>query len=459
MACRILIVDDDEIARDGVREALQGNTYVVETAGNVAQAKERLETFAPDIVITDLRMPNKEEGMDLLAYIKKDPRFDIAVIMMTAYGDIGTAVHAMQLGATDYFGKPYTKNEITARVDKAVKDLEQARANAGLRKQIAAEHEIVGSSSAINRLKERIKPVAPTNASVLITGPNGCGKDLVAWAIQQGSLRVGKPFVLVNCAGMADSLIEAELFGAEKGAYTGADVKKIGCFQQADKGTIFLDEIGDMSEKAQTKVLRLIEKGEISPVGGEGKIMQVDVRVIAATNKDLPAMIKDGRFRMDLYHRLTTVVIEVPSLAQRREDIPELVTHFLRKMGKNATAKQMFTPHALEYLQSWSWPGNVRELRNVIERALIFNDGSVIDRDKIEILNGPTSSRTVPVLDTSRPLREARAAWERAYIAQVLAEVKSVTKAAERLGLQRGSLHEKMNELRITRKPEATEEF
>jgi len=449
MEYRVLIVDDEENSREGVREALNGKSYVVETADCVGQAKEQLESFAPDIVVTDLRMPNGTEGMDLLSHIKNSADFDTAVIMMTAFADIKSVVDAMKLGATDFIAKPFSVSEIKARVDKAVKDLEMTRTNASLRKQIASEYELVGSSPAMTHLKERIARVARTDARVLITGPNGCGKELVAWAIQQGSDRVNKPFVLVNCAGITDSLIEAELFGAEKGSYTGADEKKIGRFRQADKGTIFLDEIGDMSAAAQAKVLRLIENGEVTPVGG--KTLYVDVRVIAATNKNLPEMIKNGCFREDLYHRLATVVVEVPPLAQHKDDIPELVTHFLGKMRRKGTAQQVFTPSALAHLQSWNWPGNVREIRNVIERSLIFSDGKVIDRDNIEILTTPITNRITPVLDTSRPLAESRAEWEQLYITQVLIETKSVTEAAEKLGMRRESLHEKMNKLGIER--------
>jgi DNA-binding NtrC family response regulator len=451
MAYRILVVDDEKNTRLGVQEVLEGKGYEVRTADGAQNAIELLDAFVPDIVVTDLRMPNAKEGLDLLSQIKKGPRPETAVIMMSAYGDIDTAVLAMQHGALDFFAKPFSAKEIEVRVEKAAQSLDAARANAGLRRQMDDEHAIVGTSQIVVDLLKRIEKVAKTNSRVLITGPHGSGKELVAWAVQRGSVRTEKPFVLVNCAAIAETLIEAELFGIEKGSFTGAVEKKIGRFQQADKGTIFLDEIGDMSLAAQAKVLRVIEAGEVTPVGSS-RTLKVDVRVIAATNKDLRGMMERNEFRDDLYHRLNTVILEVPPLSRHREDIPALLTHFMHRMGRSLSAEEMFTPEALAFLQAWDWPGNVRELRNVTERTLIFNDCERIGEDGIELDSAPVKQLSTPQPDVSMPLREARIEWEREYIRRILLESVTITQAADRMGLKRPYLHQKMNELGISTK-------
>jgi two-component system nitrogen regulation response regulator NtrX len=453
MAYRVLIVDDEENSRMGVQEVLEEKGFEARTADGVQSATELLHSWVPDIVVTDLRMSHENDGLDLLVRIKRGPYPETAVIIMTAYGDIDTAVSAMKLGAVDFFTKPFSAQEIEVRLAKVVQSLDSARANSGLRRQLADRHTIVGNSRAINDLKRRIARVAKTDARVLITGPHGSGKDLVAWAIQRGSEREDKPFIPVNCAAIAETLIEAELFGVEKGAFTGAVEKKIGRFQQADHGTIFLDEVGDMSLAAQAKVLRVIEAGEVSPVGST-RTFNVNVRVIAATNKDLEAMMARGDFREDLFHRLNTVVIAVPPLSEHREDIPLLVNHFLRILGKSCTVEEVFTPQALDRLQSWHWPGNVRELRNVIERTFIFNSGEMIRPGDIDFIrtSRAAANMTAPETETSKTLRDARSAWERQYIERMLGECASVTEAAKRMGLKRSYLYQKMNELGIETK-------
>jgi len=453
MAYRVLIVDDEENCRSGIEGVLTDKGFEAATADGVEGAIELIKKWIPDIVITDLRMPDEKDGLKLLSYIKKGPYPQIEVILMSAYGEVDIAVEAMKLGAFDFITKPLSANEIEVRVTRVVQSLDSTRAHCGLRKQLADQHTIIGNSQIIEDLKIRISKVAKTDARVLITGPHGSGKDLVAWAIQRESAREGKPFVLVNCAAIAETLIEAELFGVERGAFTGAVEKKIGLFQQADNGTIFLDEIGDMSLSAQAKVLRVVEAGEVSSVGST-KTVNVNVRVIAATNKDLEKMMAEGGFREDLYHRLATVAVDVPPLSDHLEDIPHIVNHFLRNMGKSGTVKDLFSPEALNRLQQWHWPGNVRELRNVIERVFIFNTGEMIKAKDIEFIKTTKTVRNTAItkIDTTKKLRDARSDWERQYILTILDECRSVTDASERMGIKRTYLYQKMNELGIESK-------
>jgi len=303
----------------------------------------------------------------------------------------------------------------------------------------------------MQQLKERIALVARTDCRVLITGENGTGKEIVARAIQRNSQRADKPFIKVNCAAIPETLIEAELFGSERGAFTGSITTKTGKFEQADGGTIFLDEIGDMSGSAQSKVLRVLESGEITPVGSE-KTIEVDVRVIAATNKNLPSLINEGKFREDLYYRLNIIPIQTPPISERKEDIPLLIQYFLAKTGKALSIDQVFSEEALAYLKTWSWPGNVRELNNFVERAVILSKNTKIDLNQAkEFIIGIPHSK-IPVIDTSKTLKETRNEFEKQYIMQILKESNgNVSKASERLGIKRAHLHRKINELGIVR--------
>jgi two-component system nitrogen regulation response regulator NtrX len=448
----VLVVDDEKNTSTGIKYALDRQRYEVEMADNITDGLRLFRANRHHIVITDLRMENEDDGMRLLTSIKAESP-ETVVIMMTAYGDMEKAVTAMQQGAFDFVAKPFTADQIEVRVNRAAETINLVQDNMFLSNELHREYEMVGDSACMKQLREQISLVAATNRTVLVVGENGSGKELVARAIQKLSDRRTRPFVQVNCAAIPETLIEAELFGSKKGAFTQSIENKTGKFEQADGGTIFLDEIGDMSLAAQAKVLRVLETGEVSPIGSD-KLSYVDVRVVAATNKDLAGMIKAGTFREDLYYRLNVIPIQVPPLVERRDDIPALASWFLQKAGGPADCQRLFSPGALKRLKSWSWPGNVRELRNVVERAYILGRNQLIDENQIGRYLMPTCSNGSD--DGSRgdfidkPLKEARDDFERDYIRQALSNNENNrTKAAEQLGLSRGHLHNKMAELGI----------
>ena len=445
---KVLIADDEKHTRDGIRLALDKKRFEVEMAENGETAFELFKQYHHTIVITDLRMAREDDGMQLLQDVKSLAP-ETVVIMITAYGDMETAIKAMKLGAFDFVAKPFTADQIEVKVNKAADSITLQQDNKLLRKELSREYELIGESAVMQALKEKIALVAKTDSRILITGENGTGKEIVARAIQKKSERANKPFVKVNCAAIPETLIEAELFGSEKGAFTGSTATKTGKFEQADGGTIFLDEIGDMSLSAQAKVLRTLETGEITPIGSE-KTIEVDVRVLAATNKDLTALIKEGSFREDLFYRLNIIPVQTPTLSERVEDIPILIQYFLGKIGRASSVEQVFSKEAIEYLKTWSWPGNVRELNNLIERAVILSNNTKIDLHQVKDFIIGVPQEKVQKLDTGKPLKEARNEFERAYITQVLKECGgNVSKASERLGIQRAHLHQKINELEI----------
>ncbi len=446
----VLIADDEQNTRNGIKLALDKKRFSVETAENGDTAFELFKKNRHHLVITDLRMARENDGMLLLENVKKLVP-ETVVIMITAYGDLQTAVDAMKLGAFDFVAKPFTADQIEVKVNKAADSISLRNDNKLLRKELSKEYALIGESGVMNELNEKIALVAKTDTRVLITGDNGTGKELVARAIQKMSLRTDKPFVKVNCAAIPETLIEAVLFGSEKGSFTGSTSAKTGKFEQADSGTLFLDEIGDMSLSAQAKVLRTLETGEVTPIGSD-KTIEVDVRVIAATNKDLPALIQRGEFREDLFYRLNIIPIQTPPLAARKEDIPLLVHYFLKKTGKAPSVEQVFSSEAIDYLKSWSWPGNVRELNNVVERAVILSNNRMIDLQQIKSYITGIRQPVTRKLDTGKKLKDARAEFEHNYITQVLKECGNiVAKAADRLGIQRAHLHQKINELGIHR--------
>jgi two-component system, NtrC family, nitrogen regulation response regulator NtrX len=443
----ILVADDQKNACDGIKEALDQKRFDVDIANNLSQAMALWDERQHDIVVSDLRMPADMEGLELLQYIRSKSQSTV-VILMTAFGDIETAVQAMRLGAFDFFSKPFTADEIEIKIENALKTISLVAANRSLCQTIDNEYKFIGDSEKMNELKRRIALVAKGDVSTLIFGPHGTGKEIAAWAIQQASPRKDKPFVRVNCAAIAETLVEAELFGSEKGAFTSSNERKIGKFQQADHGTLFLDEVGDMSPNMQAKLLRVLESGEISPVGGTKPIF-VDVRIIAATNKNLLQLIQNGQFREDLFFRLNGVSITTPSLAEHCEDIPALVTHFMRQMGNSSNVNKVFSDEALAALKSWKWPGNVRELKNVVERVVLFCEHKTIGADEIEKNISSVIPEKRNKFDLTKNLKDAREDFEREFISMVLKECKTVTDAAKRLGLQRSYLHQKMNELGI----------
>jgi two-component system response regulator HydG len=376
---RILIVDDEVNARTALIELLRDEGYVVDSAADGFKALGKVADFAPDLVVTDLKMPGMD-GLQLLEKLREnDP--ELPIIVMTAFGEIETAVRAMRAGARDYLAKPVNMGELSAVVSR---ELEQRRVrveNRLLRARLSEKYSfenIIGDSAPMQAVFKTVAQIAPSRASVLITGESGTGKELIAAAIHQRSTRAKGPFVKLHCAALAESLLESELFGHERGSFTGAQTRRDGRFSQANHGTLFLDEIGDISQGVQVKLLRFLQEREFERVGGNETI-SVDVRVIAATNRNLPLMVSEGKFREDLFYRLNVISVEMPSLRQRASDVPLLASYFLRKYAaENEKVLQGFTADALEHLTAYSWPGNVRELENVIERATVLTQSAEI---------------------------------------------------------------------------------
>ena len=375
---KILVVDDERAIRNSLKEILSDEGYVVDVAEDGSQAVEMLGKDRYDVVFCDIKMPVKD-GTEVLQYVA-DEGIDSAMVMISGHGDIETAVDCIKRGAFDFIQKPLDLNRILITVKNAAERTSLVKDNKVLKKKVYGRR-MIGSSAALEHIREIVSKVAPTDARVLITGANGTGKELVAQSIFQQSARSAMPYIEVNCAAIPSELIESELFGHEKGSFTSAVKQHKGKFEQADGGTLFLDEIGDMSLAAQAKVLRVLQEKKLSRVGSD-KDIQVDVRVIAATNKDLTREIAEGRFREDLYHRLSVIVVKVPSLDERREDIPELVQYFSEQLCAEAGRSPVpFAPEAVALLQERSWPGNIRELQNVVERLLILGGNPVTARD------------------------------------------------------------------------------
>ncbi len=384
----VLIIDDERSIRTALREILELENFSVDDAEDGKSAMEKLNNKKYDLVLCDIKMP-KMDGLEVLDKIL-EREDDIPVIMISGHGNIETAVDALKKGAYDFIEKPLDLNRILVSVRNAFDRSTLVEETKVLKKKIGKGQafEIIGESDGINRIKEMIAKVAPSEARVLITGGNGSGKELVARQIHQNSPRAAAPFVEVNCAAIPSELIESELFGHEKGAFTSAIKQRKGKFEQADGGTLFLDEIGDMSLSAQAKVLRALQENKIARVGGDKDIL-VNVRMVAATNKDLREEIKENRFREDLFHRLSVILIHVPSLNERTEDIPVLTEHFVNQLvAEQGLLRKEFTPEAIKALQQANWTGNIRELRNIIERLLILG-GKEISADDVRTFANP----------------------------------------------------------------------
>ncbi|MEB2781233.1 sigma-54-dependent transcriptional regulator [Algoriphagus persicinus] len=372
---KILIIDDEKVIRATLREILEYEKYIVTEAQDGEEGLSKLQEEDYDLVLCDVKMP-KMDGLEVLEKAKaleKAPQF----IMISAHGSIETAVEATKKGAFDFIPKPPDLNRLLLTVRNALEKKNLVTETKVLKKKLSKKLDMIGESAAIHQVKETIEKVAPTDARVLITGPNGTGKELVAHWVHAKSNRSSEPFVAVNCAAIPSELIESELFGHEKGAFTSAHKLRQGKFEQAQGGTLFLDEIGDMSLSAQSKVLRALQENLISRVGSD-KDIKVDVRVLAATNKDLKKEIEENRFREDLYHRLSVILIQVPALKDRKDDIPLLVNKFLDDISQeNGDAKKSFSKAALAKLQEYPWTGNIRELRNVVERLVILGEAEI----------------------------------------------------------------------------------
>jgi len=378
---KILIIEDESAIRRVLVKILseENDTYMVDEAEDGLAGIEKIKKDDFDLVLCDIKMP-KMDGVEVLEAIKKI-KPETPVVMISGHGDLDTAVNTMRLGAFDYISKPPDLNRLLNTVRIALDRKELVVENKRLKKKVSKNYEMIGESDAIENIKEMIDKVAPTDARVLITGPNGTGKELVAHWLHQKSDRSKGPMIEVNCAAIPSELIESELFGHVKGAFTSANKDRAGKFEAANGGTIFLDEIGDMSLSAQAKVLRALQESRIQRVGSD-KDIKVNVRVVAATNKNLKKEIEEGKFREDLYHRLAVILIKVPALNDRREDIPLLVDYFTDKISKEqGTVKKSFSAKALKLLQNYDWTGNIRELRNVVERLIILGGKEVSESD------------------------------------------------------------------------------
>jgi two-component system nitrogen regulation response regulator NtrX len=378
---KILIIEDEASIRRVLTKILseENDTYQVEEAEDGVQGLEKIKNTDYDLVLCDIKMP-KMDGEELLEAVKKI-KPEIPMVMISGHGDMETAINTMRLGAFDYISKPPDLNRLLNTVRNALDKKQLVVENKILKKKVSKNYEMIGNSEPINHIKQMIEKVAQTDARVLITGPNGTGKELVAHQLHEKSERANAPIIEVNCAAIPSELIESELFGHVKGAFTSAVKDRAGKFEAADGGTIFLDEIGDMSLAAQAKVLRALQENLIQRVGAD-KDIKVNVRVVAATNKDLKKEIEEGRFREDLYHRLAVILIKVPALNDRRDDIPLLVEHFASKIAEEqGNALKSFSKEAIKLLQEYDWTGNIRELRNVVERLIILGGTEISELD------------------------------------------------------------------------------
>jgi two-component system nitrogen regulation response regulator NtrX len=448
MSRTILVVDDENDIRISLTGILEDEGYQVICAASGVEALEAVHQDLPDLVLLDIWMP----GLDGLETLEKLKALfpTLTVIMISGHGTIETAVRSTKLGAFDFIEKPLSLDKVLITVSNALRMKELHVENEELKRAAGNEYELIGTSPLICELREQIMRVAPTTASVLITGENGTGKELVARSLHYYSQRANKPFIAINCAAIPEELIESELFGHEKGAFSGALTQKKGRFDLADGGTLFLDEIGDMSLRTQAKILRILQERCFERVGGT-RLVPVDVRIIAATNKTLQDEIKAGRFREDLYYRLNVIPFRVPALRERAGDIDLLVTHFVRQFFRHEGREpKIFLKETVERLSRYDWPGNVRELKNIVERILIMTPGRMIAPEDIPGLSGERarSAESETRLDNSAipgTLREAREGFERDFITQKLEENDwNISRTAEIIELERSNLHRKI---------------
>ena len=456
MKSRILVIDDEAAVRDSLKMILEYDGYDCLLAPSGQDGLTRVEKDSPDLVFLDVKMP----GMDGIDVLRRLRELDEAlpVVMISGHGTVSTAVEATKLGATDFLEKPLSTERVTLTIRNTLKQQRVIEENRSWRKAAEVRHEMIGSSPALEVVTEAVRRAAPVRSAVLIQGESGVGKELVARAIHRNSPRARERFVQVNCAAIPDDLIESELFGHEKGSFTGATEKQIGKFEQADRGTIFLDEVGDMSLKTQAKVLRVLQEGEVERLGSS-RTMKVDVRVLAATNKDLEKAIDDGEFREDLFFRLSVIPIRVPPLRDRLEDIPPLVEHFARLFARENNFKpRSFSPAALELLQQQRWRGNIRELRNSVERLLVMTQGQTIDEADVEAVLrvGDSGGGADQPLAAGRTLREFKESSERAFLVRKLREFGwNISKTAEEIDTPRSNLYKKLEQYNIRQETDA----
>ena len=453
---RILVVDDEEAIRLALGDLLRADGHAVREAGSGDEALAALDGAPADLVLADLRMPGMD-GMQLLEAVRA--RFpDALVVLVTAQGDERTAVQALKLGAYDYLPKPFDNEEIRATIRHAHEILSLREENRRLRRDLAGEFRgMVGDSPAMREVAETIRRAGPTDATVLVTGESGTGKELAARALHAESRRKGGPFVALNSSALPGELIESELFGHVKGAFTGADRDRTGVFEAANAGTLFLDEVGDLSPSAQAKLLRIIEEGRVTPVGTTAS-RPIDVRLVAATNRPLEEMATSGAFRPDLLYRLQVVTLRLPPLRERRADIPALAVHFIAELAaRHERPVRSLSAAARRALVAYDWPGNVRELRNVLERAVVLADGNEMDVSALpaRVSGGSTATGPVDAALDGLPYTEAREraveAFERSFLAAALERHGgNVSATARALGLHRQSLQKILRRLEIT---------
>jgi DNA-binding NtrC family response regulator len=447
----LLLVDDEESFRKLVGKELARAGYVVETAGNLEEARRQIAQKSFHLIVLDVRMPDGS-GLDLLKEIREiAPTTE--VVMLTAYGTVQEAIRAMKDGAYDFLTKPCKLGELEAVLEKAIEKQSLERGNVALQREVdrlQPSERFVGLTAAVRELLRMVARVAETDSTVLIRGESGAGKELVARAVHRQSRRATQPFVVVDCASLHENLLQSELFGHEKGAYTGAIRLKHGLFEVADRGTIFLDEIAEVTPPLQVKLLRVLETGTFRRVGGTVDI-KVDVRIIAATNRSLETMMKEGQFREDLYYRLNVFSVHIPPLRERRDDIPPLVEHFIRNSSIVPKRSITVSPDAMEVLQRYTWPGNVRELENVVERALILCDGGVVEPEHL-----PMGVRLTPSFESGGDDNELLELEEveRRYIKRVLEMCKGHRhRAAAILGISERNLYRKLKEIEELAEP------
>ncbi len=439
----VLVVDDEKDIRDALKGVFRDEGYEVLVAGSAEEALKRLESALVDCILLDIWLPQMD-GIEALKEIKKKWP-DVPVVMISGHANIESAVRTTKLGAYDFIEKPLSLEKVILTVEHALEQKRLTDENRALNQKAGLKYEIIGNSRPILDLKSDILRVGPTNSWVLITGENGTGKEFVARNIHLNSQRRGRPFIEVNCAAIPEELIESELFGHEKGSFTGATAKKIGKFDLADKGTIFLDEIGDMSLKTQAKILRILQEQTFERVGGTEQI-RVDVRVIAATNKDLKAEIANGNFREDLFYRLNVIPFVVPPLRERREDIPLFIAHFLNEFSRETSRDiHSVSEDAMEALANYNWPGNVRELKNIVERLVIMTPSDSITSEGLPAYIKGAKANLPDGLFRSDLLKEARKDFEREFILRKLKEFHgNISRTAEAIGVERSHLYRKM---------------
>ena len=457
MKSKVLVIDDEEDIRKSLRMILEYEGHQCVLAATPHEGLDLAKREEPDVILLDIKMPTMD-GLEVLQRLK-ERKDGSEVLMISGHGTIATAVEATRKGAFDFLEKPLEEGRVLTSVRNALKQKKLQEENRDLRQEKESRFKMVGESSALEEVLNAVSKAAPTQATVLIRGESGTGKEMVAWRLHELSARKDRTFIKVNCAAIPEELIESELFGHEKGAFTGAVARQTGKFVQADGGTIFLDEIGDMSPRTQAKVLRVLQDGEVEPVGLP-RTLHVDVRVLAATNKDLESEIRTGKFREDLYFRINTLIIQVPPLRERRADIPLLIQYFAQRFSQENNRRPVtFAPEVLRELTTLPWRGNVRELKSSVERLLIMAEGDAIGLADLSSLRGPSTAPPAPSLSRYRTLQEFKDATERQFLVEKLKEYDwNISATAKAIDTPRSNLYKKLELYGLSKHPAGTGE-